>query len=163
MIPRLTGSITVASHNPRKLCQTRKTNTSLLVRRVGPPNSQNFEVKELRLVLSGICGGFLVKLSATVISNCNKKGSWKRGNCVKFGFLALTFLSSCCLWRPFGHLCSSVTSETEPCCTTEGSKFKPAPLKPSEEPPQCGNLRKISAKCGNCRKLCFSHPGRQTL
>ena len=37
--------------------------------------------------------------SATV-----KRGFWKRGNCVNFGFLGFTFLSSCYLWRLFGHV-----------------------------------------------------------
>ena len=49
----------------------------------------------------------------------------KRGNCVKFGFLALTFLSSSYLWRLFGHLFSNMTPETDPCWTTEGSKTQP--------------------------------------
>ena len=61
---------------------------------------------------------------AIVLSNC-KKGFWKRGNCVNFGFLALTFLSSSYLWRLFGHLCSNVTPETDPCWATEGPKTQP--------------------------------------
>ena len=54
-----------------------------------------------------------------------KRGFWKRGNCVKFGFLALTFLSSSYLWRLFGHLCSNVTPEMDPCWATEGPKTQP--------------------------------------
>ena len=84
------------------------------------------------------------QISATV-----KRGFWKRGNCVTFAFLALTFLSSCYLWQLFGHLCSSLMPETDPCCTTQGSK-NPAPLNPSKWPPQCGNLRNIF---GKIRKL----------
>ena len=86
------------------------------------------------------------------ISNC-KKGFWKRGNCVKFAFLALTFLWSCYLWRLFGHLCSSLMPETEPCCT-QGSK-NPAPLNPSKWPPQCGNLRKFFSKMRKLSKIVF--------
>ena len=91
-----------------------------------------------------------------------KRGFWKRDNCVKFGFLALTFLSSCHLWRLFGHLCASVTPKTDPCCTTQASKTQrlSTPQRGLCSAEICGTF---SAKCGNCRKLCFSHPGHQAL
>ena len=95
--------------------------------------------------------------SATV-----KRGFWKGGSCVTFGFLALTFLSSCYLWLLFGHLCSSAVPETNPCCTTQGSNTQPLST-PQRGLRSAEISRNISAKRGNCRKLCFSHPGRQTL
>ena len=76
--------------------------------------------------LEGVTALHTLVLWVCTQSATAKRGFWKRGNCVKFGFLALTFLSSCYLWRLFGHLCSSMTPETDPCCTTEASKTNPS-------------------------------------
>ena len=88
-----------------------------------------------------------IKCSATA-----KRGFWKRGNCVKFGFLPLTFLSSSCLWRLFRHLFSNVTPETDPCWTTEGSKTQPLSSlrRASAVRKLAENFRQNAEIVGNC-------------
>ena len=59
-------------------------------------------------------------------------------------FFALTFFFSCYLWRLFGHLCSSVTPERDPCCTKQDSKAQPLSI------PQRGLC---NSEIGNMRQL----------
>ena len=94
-----------------------------------------------------------VELKATSwagqMSATAKRGFWKRCNCVKFGFLALTFLSSSYLWRLFGHLCSNVSPEMDPAGPQKAPK--PSPSQASEWPPA---VRKFCGKIfGKMRKL----------
>ena len=82
---------------------------------------------------------------------------WKKGSCVTFGFLALTFLSLLLLpvaaLRAFVFKCDARNGPL-----LHHTRFQnPAPLNPSKGRPQCGNLRENFWQNAEIVGNCVSH------